>query len=57
MPVYYQGLSLIHISETESGYLEFSYDGRDYDKVDLTRLVPFNDENRYISVSLSLIHI
>ena len=25
--------------------------GRDYEKVDLTRLVPFNDENRYISVS------
>ncbi len=31
--------------------LSFSYDGRDYEKVDLTRLVPFNDENRYISVS------
>lgn len=39
------------LTETESGYLEFSYDGRDYEKVDLTRLVPFNDENRYISVS------
>ena len=41
----------IGLTETESGYLEFSYDGRDYEKVDLTRLVPFNDENRYISVS------
>lgn len=41
----------ITITETESGYLSLSYDGRDYEKVDLTRLVPFNDENRYISVS------
>ena len=41
----------IVLTETESGYLEFSYDGRDYEKVDLTRLVPFNDENRYISVN------
>ena len=30
----------IGLTETESGYLEFSYDGRDYEKVDLTRLVP-----------------
>ena len=41
----------IGFTETESGYLEFSYDGMNYEKVDLTRLVPFNDENRYISVS------
>ncbi len=41
----------IHLTENESGYLSFSYDGKDYEKVDLTRLVPFNDENKYISVS------
>lgn len=41
----------IGLTENESGYLSLSYDGKDYEKVDLTRLVPFNDENRYISVS------
>lgn len=41
----------ISITENESGYLKLSYDGKDYEKVDLTRLVPFNDENKYISVS------
>ena len=41
----------IHLTESENGYLLFSYDGKDYEKVDLTRLVPFNDENKYISVS------
>ena len=40
----------IGLTETESGYLEFSYDGRDYEKVDLTRVVPVYVEYRYISV-------
>ncbi len=41
----------ITLTENESGYLSLSYDGKNYEKVDLTRLVPFNDENKYISVS------
>lgn len=41
----------IFLTENESGYLSLSYDGKEYEKVDLTRLVPFNDENKYISVS------
>ncbi len=41
----------ISLTENESGYLSLSYDGKEYEKVDLTRLVPFNDENKYISVS------
>ena len=42
----------IGLTETESGYLEFSYDGRDYEKVDLTRLVPFNDENEWKEIGV-----
>ena len=41
----------ITLTENESGYLSLSYEEKDYEKVDHTRLVPFNDENKYISVS------
>ena len=41
----------IMLTVSENGYLSLSYDGKNYEKADLTRLVPFNDESKYISVS------
>ena len=41
----------IELTESDSGYLSLALDGDKYEKVDLTRLIPFNDEDKYISVS------
>ena len=41
----------IELTESDSGYLSLALDGQKYEKVDLTRLIPVNDEDKYISVS------
>ncbi len=39
------------IKREQSGYLTLTYDGATYERVTLTRLIPFDDEEAYISVS------
>lgn len=41
----------LQFSTNESGYLSLSYQGEHYDRVNLTRLIPFKSIDRYISVS------
>lgn len=41
----------LQFSTNESGFLSLSYMGEHYDKVNLTRLIPFKTIDHYISVS------
>lgn len=39
-------------SKEESGYMTLVYDGKTYHKVNLTRLQPFYEKNRFVSVHI-----
>ena len=41
----------IILKREESGFLSLEYDSKRYDRVSLTRLIPYIDEDKYISVS------
>lgn len=41
----------LKFSRDNSGFLNLEYNGEEYKKVSLTRLVPFDDEEGYISVN------
>lgn len=41
----------IKLKRHKNGFLSLEYDGEKYEKVTLTRLVPFDSETKYISVS------
>lgn len=41
----------VKFSRDKSGFLHLEYDGEKYDRVSLTRLVPFDAEEAYISVN------
>ena len=41
----------LQFSTNESGYLSLSYKGEHYDRINLTRLIPFKSIDHYISVS------
>lgn len=42
--------SKLKFSKNDSGYLSLYYDGKTYDKINLTRLIPFKTTDEYISV-------
>lgn len=41
----------LQFSTNDSGFLSLSYQGEHYDKINLTRLIPFKSIDHYISVS------
>lgn len=41
----------LKFSKTDSGYLELTYEDKTYERVNLTRLLPFQSDHTYISVS------
>ena len=41
----------VHFKREQSGYLTLDYEGKTYEKVTLTRLIPFESDETYISVS------
>lgn len=41
----------VAFTRERNGYLSLDYDGKHYDRVTLTRLVPFESDEEYISVS------
>lgn len=41
----------LKFERTNSGYLKLTYEGKTYDQVNLTRLIPFQSGDTYISVS------
>lgn len=41
----------LQFANTDSGYLSLTYQGKTYDRVNLTRLIPFQAKDEYISVS------
>ncbi len=41
----------VHFKREESGYLTLDYEDKTYEKVTLTRLIPFESDETYISVS------
>lgn len=43
----------VHFTRESSGYLSLAYDGKTYEKVTLTRLIPFESGETYISVSFN----
>ena len=46
----------IDFSRDESGFLNLIYDGEKYERVTLTRLVPYVDSEKYISVNYNKEH-
>ena len=40
----------IKLSRTKSGFLSLNYDGREYPRIDATRLMPFYSKTTYISL-------
>ncbi len=41
----------VEFTNTNSGFLDFSYEGESYEQVSLIRLIPFRETDKYISVS------
>ena len=46
--------SLVKLNREKSGYLTLDYGSEHYEKVSLTRLIPFEDEEKYISVNYNI---
>ncbi len=42
----------LEFKKEESGYMTLSYDGKVYSKVNLTRLQPFYEKNKFVSVHI-----